>query len=56
MDDNSNVNTKYSSKNLENFDMPVSIGLEEFPIQKKVADNDWVDKDGNHYNDAGVKQ
>ena len=24
--------------------------------QKKVADNDWVDKDGNHYNNAGVKQ
>jgi hypothetical protein len=26
-----------------------------FPV-KKIADNDWIDKDGNRYNDAGVKQ
>tara|TARA_B100000745_G_C19969256_1_gene327955 strand:- start:259 stop:549 length:291 start_codon:yes stop_codon:yes gene_type:complete len=25
-------------------------------ICKKIADNDWVDKDGNRYNDAGIKQ
>lgn len=23
--------------------------------QKKVTDNNWIDKDGNHYNDAGIK-
>ena len=25
-------------------------------VCKKIADNDWVDKDGNRYNDAGIKQ
>ena len=47
---------KYCFQSLENFDMPVSIGSEEFPIKKKISDNNRVDKHGNRYNDAGVKQ
>jgi len=44
----------YSSKSHNNdmnqFEIP------EGSVQKKAGDNDWIDKDGNHYNDAGDKQ
>ena len=43
--------TTYKTNTVENF-QTASYG----PIQKKAGDNDWIDKDGNHYNDAGDKQ
>ena len=41
---------KYKTSNVENFQTTYG------NIQKKVGDNDWIDKDGNHYNDSGDKQ
>jgi len=44
----------YSEQNFKNF--AIILSGREFPIQKKAGDNDWIDKDGNHYNDAGDKK
>ena len=45
------------SNSVEDIPIPISeLDNGKYAIQKKVGDNDWIDKDGNHYNDAGDKQ
>ena len=45
------------STSVGNIPIPISeLDNGKYAIQKKVGDNDWIDKDGNHYNDAGDKQ
>ena len=43
----------YNISNLNNLNNFI---YKSHKVCKKFADNDWVDKDGNRYNDAGVKQ
>ena len=35
---------------------PINFSNNNYIVQKKAGDNDWIDKDGNHYNNAGDKQ
>jgi len=54
-----NWTNRDGSNSVGNISIPIPIsGLNNGKngVQKKIADNDWVDKDGNHYNDAGIKQ
>lgn len=41
------INTCYMNK-LNNFEFSI------LKICKKIADNDWIDKDGNHYTNDGI--